>query len=269
MKIVFQDQSLIDLNLFDTEISKYYIGACKHLQNIKIPFKPWDAPFYYNQMSFLDLVDQLIYYACELGIEVDQMKCQNHDQSYFNYLHTLFEKYYYDGNPKWNDFHEHIHLCETYSQKMYHNCHIRFREKARFLIKPIIPSMLMNLTNKVKKGDAYIAWHTVGKIPHTYWANQEPNDIKRICELAKPWVELRPIVSIALDDINFLENISGISEFNLWWEQYHDDWCQHWKIPQWTVEQMFGVVVIGKIFEVDQLTKLLQHKIYPERLSLL
>ena len=269
MKIVFQDQSIIDLNLFDTELAKYYIGACKHLQNIKIPFKHWDCPTYYNQLSFLDLIDQLTYYAGELGIEIDQLKCQQHNQLYFNYLHKIFEKQYTDGNPRWNDFHDHIHLCETYSKKMHHNCHINFREKADLLTKSITPSILTNLTTKVKKGDAYMAWTTVGKNVHNYWADHEPNNIERICELAKPWVELRPQISIALDDINFLENISGISEFNTWWTQYHDDWCRHWQIPKWTIEQIFSVAVIGQVPEMDQLTKLLDCKIYPERLSLL
>jgi len=266
MKILFQNAIEIDLNLIDSPIANLYNKACKHLQHIQIPFVKWDSPYYRTRLSLLDCVNQLEFYGNQLGIEVNQHECLNQSRDYLNHLHKIYEKQY-DGNATWLYFHEHIHICEDYNSPMAWSVAIDYREKAGPLVKKITLSDLTNLKIRVKKGDAYIAWSELGKTPYQYWINQEPNDISRICELSKPWIFFRPKLSIALDDIDFLHVFEitkiKIEEFNQWWACWQVDWCEHWGLSDWTMEQMYGVNVVGNVPEVERLSALLAQDIYP------
>jgi hypothetical protein len=71
-----------------------------------------------------------------------------------------------------------------------------------------------------------------------------------------------------LEDIDFLKNLTDVDKFNHWWDQYHSEWCKYWNIPQWTLDQMFGVSVIGNINDVEKLKDLLINDIYPEKVKL-
>lgn len=267
MKILFQNNTSLELNLLDSQMAKFYARACKHLQHLSIPFSEWDSPFYTTRLSYSECVDRLEFYGKQLGITVDQQRCLNQSQEYFNYLHLLYEKQY-DGNPKWLEFHEHIHICESYYMPTQWIVSLDYREKAGLLEKNVDVADLINLTTQVKKGDAYLAWAELGKIPYGYWKNQESNDISRLCNLAKPWVKIRPKLVIALENIDFLKQLTDVDKFNHWWDQYHSEWCKHWNIPQWTLDQMFGVSVIGNINDVEKLKNLLINDIYPEKIKL-
>jgi hypothetical protein len=267
MKILFQDDTTFDLNLLDNPMAKFYAGACKHLQHISIPFSQWDSPFYTDRLNYSECVDRLEFYGKQLGITVDQQECRNQSQQHFNFLHNIYEKNY-DGNPKWLEFHEHIHICENYYKPMRRSVALDYREKSGFLEKNVNVTSLVDLKTNVKKGDAYLAWAELGKIPYQYWKDQETNDFSRMCNLAKPWIKLRPKLFIALEDIDFLKDQTEVEKFNQWWDQYHLEWCKHWDIPQWSLDQMFGVAVIGNVNHVEKLKDLLSNGVYPERIKL-
>lgn len=259
MKITFSDQSHVVVGIENTPLANTYTQAAKHLQHVALPFREWDDPFYLESVTFAHLTDQLAKYASGVGLTVDKSQCNS--QQYLNAIHKIYEKNY-NGSPAWLDFHEHIHMCENYSKPQRPWLHLDYREKAGPLIKKVEPNWVTNLTTQVKSGDVYLAWAELGKTPYVYWKDQEPNDIARLCELAKPWQYVRPKLFVALKDFDLLDGID-VKDFRIWWQQYKDTWCQHWNIPDWTVEHMHGVAVIGKTDQAHQLTQKLKSHIYP------
>ena len=224
MQIVFDSDSVF-FDLIDCEIAPIYQKIVSHLRHIDIPFRQWDNPF---QIS--DCVNGLITHARNLGLQIDQARCQAQDQSYLNWLHKIYEQRY-DGDPRWLDFHEHIHLCERREQS-HQYLQIDFREKAGLLEIPFQQHWLKNSTTKIRTGDVFVHWAELGKIPYVYWLDREPNDIGRIKELCKPWLKLRPMILVAFEDYDYL---TVSNEFDQWWQKYHDEWCQHWGLHKWNL----------------------------------
>ena len=92
----------------------------------------------------------------------------------------------------------------------------------------------------------YTEWCELGKIPYNYYRDNEPNDLNRLCELAKPWLKLHPKLCVALEPIDFLANRT-LAGFATWWEGYERDWCKHWKLESHSLAQQFGVIVVGHV----------------------
>ena len=267
MKISFNDGSVIPIELYGSIVEPAVIKIYKHLQHIKIPFQKWDNPFYLKNYSYSDIVDYLAEYGKLVGVNVDKKQCLSNTQQYFNLLHKIYEVSY-NGLPAWLDFHEHIHICENfYNQDGHLKLTIDYREKSGMLEKPFNFLWIESTVAELKAGDVYISWAELGKSPYSYWQNNEPDDIQRICQLAKPWLTLRPKLNIALVDINFLYQ-KDIVNFNNWWKNYHEEWCLHWDIPQWTIENMFSHLVIGNVNDINNLTHLLKNNIFPEKVTL-
>jgi hypothetical protein len=260
---------VIDLLLDSSNsLGDLYQKIYKNLSRLPIPWRPWDNPYYKENVNYSEMIDRLSYYAQKVSIDIDRSRCLVQDQQYFNYIHKIYEENY-DGDPCWLDFHEHIHICEDYSRSNRHShtvC-IDYREKAGPLEKPMDRQWLNDTQTKVSAGDIYVSWSELGKTPYTYWKNHEPNDLMRMCELAKPWVKLCPKIYIALEDTNTLENVER-EVFENWWEKYHTDWAKHWGIPHWKIENMFGVCVFGKIIQVDLLKAQLKNNAVPIKISL-
>jgi len=266
MQLVFPDQTTIELLIFDTQLGNTYKKIYKHLSAVDIPYKPWDNPYYYNTISYYDLIDRLVEYGKVVGVEVDAALCKSQDQGHFNVLHKIYEKNY-NGTTKWLEFHEHIHLCEQYFMPKRRVLFVDYREKSGPLERPMQKEWLHESKTKVNAGDIYVSWAELGKPPYTYWKNKEPNDINRMCELAKPWLKLRPKICIALEDVDFLEN-QQVDEFNAWWCQFEKPWASHWGLESWSIDNMYGVNILGNTAEVDKLVCKLQNNQNPIRVSL-
>ena len=241
-----------------------YLKAAKHLQHIPLMFKEWDNPFYLKTVTYAHLVDQLAKYASAVGIEIDQSQCES--QEYFNRIHKIYEQNY-NGDPTWLDFHEHVHLCENYTKPECAWLHLDYRERAGPLVKKVDPGWVTDLSTKIQKGDVYLAWAELGKIPYMYWRDSEPDDIQRMCELAKPWQHIRPKLCVALRDFDLLENID-VDGFNTWWPRYKIKWCQHWGIDNWDIEHMHGVAVIGSTNQADAIIDKLKNHTCPTGIQL-
>jgi hypothetical protein len=158
-------------------------------------------------------------------------------------------------------------MCELYFKESNHLFCIDYREKSGLLEKPMDPDWLINTQTVVQAGDVYVQWSELGKTPYAYWKNNEPNDIKRICELAKPWLKLRPKIYIALENMDKLKNIQ-CDKFASWWKDYHSEWTHHWNIPSWNIENIFGVSVFGKTNQVELLKEQLKNNALPVRVAL-
>jgi hypothetical protein len=267
VQILFNNNTQIELTLFDTAPSNQIQSMYRHLQSIDLVFRNGDNPFYTHEYTYGELVNQLAYYGKRVSVDVDTTLCLANDQQYFNSLHEIYEKKY-NGLTDWLNFHEHIHLCENYGKNKESMCLILdHREKAGLLKKKFDIEWLKDSVTQVCAGDVYVRWAELGKMPYTYWANNEPNDIARMCELAKPWNTLYATIRVALENIDLLAD-KNIDAFNTWWAQYHDQWCEHWQIPSWPIQYQYGMIKIGKVSKVEEITKLLKNKIYPTNIFL-
>jgi hypothetical protein len=264
MKIIFSNQQTIDLDIDNSHLGSTYQKIYKHLSRVPIPFRPWDTPYYLENKTYPEVVDYLAMYANKVSINIDKSRCLSRDQEYFNYIHSIYEKNY-DGNPDWLDFHEHIHFCESYFREPFPLFCVDYREKAGPLVKDVDQEWYSNIKTQIRAGDVYVQWSELGKSPYVYWKNKEPNNINRLCELAKPWLKLQPKIYVALEDFNRLKNLEHIEEFNTWWKQYHDQWTSYWKVSSWNIENMFGVSVFGKTTQVELLKQLLKNRVRPEK----
>jgi hypothetical protein len=266
MQIVFSNDKKVDIILNSTSLALTYQKIYKHLSHVPVPFREWDSPYYVRTKSIHQIVEKLILYANKVSVKIDRQLCELQDQEYLNNLHRIYEKNY-NGNPDWLDFHEHIHMCEKTCTERANVLNIDYREKAGMLEKPFDLAWLTSATTKVKTGDVYIKWAELGKTPYVYWANNEPETMTRMCELAKPWLKLRPKIIVALEDIDFLKGID-VPGFETWWIQYSIPWCQYWQIPSWGVSDIFGASVFGRVPDFTLIAEQLQNNMYPTRVLL-
>lgn len=264
MKILFSNGVVSDIVLLSVPISDVYQKIYKHLSHVPVPFSDWDNPYYVENITHQTLVDGLIQYGNKLSIKVDQDLCLSQDQNYLNAIHKIYETNY-DGNPDWLKFHEHVHLCEKRTRQRRKVFLIDYRDKAGLLEKPFDLTWKDNFTTKIKAGDVFVSWAELGKTPYAYWDNNEPDEFSRLCELAKPWVILKPQIQIALEDIDTLENINQ-QEFNFWWHNRSQKWCQHWNIPSWTLHDMYSVSVFGKVPDVETIIQQLKNQVKPSKI---
>jgi hypothetical protein len=264
MKLIFENNEIINFSFNESLIGERFKKIYKHLHHVPLQSKNWDNPYYITNHQISYHIQNLISFAKKLSIDVDENKCLLRDQEYFNYLHKIYEKNY-DGSPDWLEFHEHIHICEK-NKNFDSYLQIDYREKAGLLTKKVERKMLDNLQTSVKKGQLFTKWSELGKTPYTYFLDNEPSDIKRICELVKPWLLLRPKFYIALQDLDFTE--SNTEDFELWWSKYSIDWCNFNNLEKYDISDMFGVSVIGYTYESSKISDFLKQNILPKKIDL-
>jgi len=266
MKMHFNNETQIEIELVQGDVATDLIKIYKHLQHVPLNFKNWDNPFYLDCVTLDKLIEDLEALGVPLGVNVDTSNCLPFQQSYYNHLHKIYE-INYNGNPAWLDFHEHIHLCECRDKNIsIRAASIDYRERAGPLTRPFNRAYLSNIITEVSPGTVYIEWAELGKPPYNYWEDNEPNDLGRICQLAKPWLTLKPKLRVATQYKDLLSNIDP--EFHNWWAHYESDWCRHWHIDKWPVEFMRGVLQVGTVQQLDSMLELFHQKIPIERISL-
>ena len=261
MQVIFKNDQTVEIEMNSTPLALAYKKIIKHLQHVPLDFRDWDNPNFLKSIELPHLVDQLIYYGSLVGVAVDKNLCLQQSQEYFNTMHILFEKGY-DGNPDWLKYHENLHLCESYPEIKRNSIALDYREKAGLLIKPIDPALIQNIQTSVSAGDAFVTWSELGKHPYVYWRDKEPNDLKRLCELAKPWITFIPTLRIAFNEASF-EPLIDVQQFNSWWSNYEEDWCRYWKIKEWKLHHMCSAVVIGHVQNFDTFRDLVEQNIAP------
>lgn len=236
-----------------------------HLSKVDIPYRFWDNLSSIKNTSLLSLSQDLIKHAKFFAIDVDPNLISN--QIYLNQLHEIYEKYY-DGKPDWHDFHENIHAIERKLDRhvALPVLEINYRQLAGMLKKRFEYSWIDLGRNQVAAGEVYLAMDELGKSPLVYWTDKEPDDLDRICQLAKPWIWLRPKIHIALDDINFM-SADVPDEFFAWWNKHRESWCKHWNIPNWELKHIKTVIPIGTIANWQSLEIKICNGVVPYRIS--
>jgi hypothetical protein len=267
MKIVFENQEYIEFNLIDSPLENWITKCFKHLQLVDIKFSELNNPYYIRNTPYDIHIKKMQKIAEKLSIDLDLNRMYGeYKQPYCNYLHEIYEKNY-DGTPNWLILHEMIHLCEEYNTPDKKTFFITYYDKSSYLDKSFSYDYTKNMTTMIKKGDIFLKWAELGKKVYTYWKDKEPNDINRMKELAKPWVNIRPLLNIALEDADMFPYVNK-DEFNDWWKDYKDDWCAHYKLPDWKLEDMNAAIIIGNISDTEKLIELLKNNVYPQFIRL-
>jgi len=261
MQLILQNNLKFDIDLIESPVDQLLLKWFHHLRHVDLPFRPWEYTGYNKARTKSDVIKSLITYAGILQINVDIDRVSN--QNYLNELHSIFE-HNYDGNQCWLDYHEHIHLLESYGKSQEHVLELNYRHLCGPLNRPFQMEWLDHGTTILQAGDVYLAWGELGKIPRRYWQDKEPSDLSRLCQLAKPWLTIRPNIHICLKNIDRCADED--QSFQDWWKNYERDWCAHWGISKWSQEDARKVLVIGRLADWKNLEKNLDQKVWPVRI---
>jgi hypothetical protein len=250
--LTLNDQSKFDIELNRNPVGQYIEKTFRHLQHLPVPFHIYDYLNYFIQNKEL-IYNTLIESAKKLNVDIDVAQLTN--QLYLNSLHKLYELGYNKGSNVWLEYHEMIHSIEAINQidvrDVSDEVIINFRDRAGPLEKPFNRKYLEYGVQSVTQGMCFCRWGELGKIPRYYWADGEPDDIERICQLAKPWTVLRPSFNIALEDMDFTLSAESRQGFNSWFAKHKQAWMQYWKLDSWTEDEMSCVIPIGQIKDVS------------------
>jgi hypothetical protein len=266
IKIVWPDQKSVDLILFDGALSDWYYKCITHLKNVPLHFGPRENPLDLSNSNH-DLRRSLIEHFSYFGISVNFEKLSS--QNYLNQLHDHYLKNF-DKNQqrvnqkKWLEIHDLIHLLE-YNNDGSGFIWMDYKESAGPLIKKFDRKLLQYSTSVIKKGHCYLSAHELGKDLYKYWNDKEPNDIKNICRISKPWLFLRPLIDVAIKDCEHIkyQNISFLN----WLQEYRNDWCRHWLLDDWQPQELCAFIPVGYIPEVDLLLERFSDLYYPVKIT--
>jgi hypothetical protein len=267
--IVWPDQRTIDIALLDNPVSEYLISCVKHLQHIDLQFDARKNPLQAEKTNLDTVIDELLNCSNKVNLEVDSDMLT--DQNYLNQLHAIYFKNaeHGDFDSNWLRIHDCIHLIENFIGNGLTRSSIWFdyENKAGPLIKPFDRAWLKFATTDIVPGMCYIREHELGKNPALYYQHQEPLDLKTVCAQSKPWVWMKPVLSIA---IRACGNYSCFneSEFTQWFAPVQDAWCQHWQVLDWTPKEIFSVIPVGHVNNLSMLIDCFENLDYPKKLTL-
>tara|TARA_R110000868_G_scaffold159457_3_gene388290 strand:- start:3721 stop:4533 length:813 start_codon:yes stop_codon:yes gene_type:complete len=265
IKIKFGDDKSFIIELLNNPVADYIQNSFKHLQNLDLDIAIYDMPN--TQWPSKDhIVTMLKNSAVLLDIDIDLTQIL--EQEYLNTLHKIFENGYDGKDTVWLDFHESIHMIESYENTRSSRFTINYRQKGGPLTRKFDRKNLTLGSTFVSRGTCYVHWNELGKTPFRYFNDGEPSSIERILQLVKPWVYLKPVISIALKDQDIYEKFEERKdEFNRWFAPFKDQWCQYWNLEDWNPTEMFTIIPIGHLPDIDRFSDLLDQNILPTRIS--
>jgi len=255
----------ITIELFDNPVSDKIYSKFKYLGqiNLNIPNHPRDNPYSNTNQNINDATSYLFKCARLLNLDLDENRILTQD--YLNYLHEVYEKNY-NGDPLWLEFHEMIHTNEVLQAGgLLRPIAFDYRERNGPLIEDFDRMYLQYSTTSVSAGCCYIKWQELSKDPYDYYIRKEPNNIDRLKELSKPWLNLKPNIFVQLTDTDFIKG-KDILGFNKWFEIYKSDWTSHWQLDNWSVEEIFSVIPVGKVTDINELINRYKQNNYPTRI---
>jgi len=45
-----------------------------------------------------------------------------------------------------------------------------------------------------------------------------------------------------------------------WWDKYKVEWCKHWNLDSWSVENMHGVIKVGNVKDINAMIELFEQR---------
>jgi hypothetical protein len=238
LKIVFNNNNKKQELLYNTvhnPVSERWIKKIKHLSKIK------HSAIETTGLSFAQNIEHVHREFCEFaGIEYNSI--DYNEQQSLNLLHELYVNNHDRlSTVKNNDilykFHNAIHELEK------KNRNVRFYIGWGTSEGPLEEQFNCNeyYAETFVKNNLYLPWTELGKTPLDYYNNNEPEDIDRFCELAKPHETLRAKFMIALKDFN-PPRLS--QEFEQWFAPFKSLWLQHHNIKDWRAcDEYLGVLL--------------------------
>ena len=260
--IVLDNSNRYSISLKENSVANSLCTMLKHLTRLPLRFGALDNPYTLNR----DLViEQITKISDELSLPLDQMQLV--DQQYLNHLHTYFENRA-DDKPLWQMYNEAIHLFEVFNRgtQKEKKLSLDYGSKAGPLARPFQYQECNNIQTQFGAGDCFVDFNELGKTPYQYWRDYEADDVNRLCQLAKPMLRLNFKIMVALEDIDLGPKDSEI--FEQWFAPYRKQWCQHWQLNNWTVAQMQGGILIGRIHNIKSFKEDMQTGAIPSRLCI-
>jgi hypothetical protein len=267
--ILWADSRTVDILLEENPVADFYYSCVRHLRHINLQFNARQNPLYAQQVPREDRISELVEESRLVGLDIDVDKLGS--QPYLNYLHAV----YFDAarkpnfDPRWLTVHNNIHLLEEHdgNSRVFPSLWFDFESAAGPLIKKFNREYLKYSTTQTRAGMCSIRERELGKNPDLYRRHKEPEDIRVLCEQSKPWIDLKPVMNITIEDYNGLHNFNE-DEFNQWFAPYREQWCKHWGITDWTPTEMYAAIPIGYVENLTQLTDCFAKLDYPIRLTI-
>ena len=277
LELTFNNNSKTILEIYQEPFGEFLKKAYKHLQHLPIPFAPLD--YLPNLIKNKNYVIQLLTSSAhKLKIFIDSDLLS--DQHYINALHKVYEEEY-DGNRIWLIFHEALHHLELINSNHPVNkvFFINYRELSGPFEVPFDRKYINQSTTFIPKGSCVVSWEELGKTPMRYWLDNEPADINRLCELAKPWTKLSPSIMIALEDVDTIPDQEKWKEFCNWFAPFKEEWMRRWNIDKLLDDEISSSslgsghqgakIIIGKVDNVNLILENLDNDIFPQSIKLL
>lgn len=258
------------IELWDNPVSQWYWDCVKHLQHLDLRFNARKNPYHPLVQDTAALSDLLATKARELALLVVPEKFT--EKSYLNHLHSVYVNHVTDSefDPNWLEFHDLLHALETSqsSNLRTKDIWIDFEEQAGPLIKKFDRALLKYSTVTREPGVCYIAHHELGKDPFTYYNDGEPSDIDTMCQLMKPWIDLKPVLNIETSCESLYQRFQAVEkDFVAWFRPYQRAWCDYYQLDGWTTDEIFSAIPIGRTQDVSMLVDAFSRQDYPLRIS--
>lgn len=272
LKIWFDDD-VIEIDLYSNPVASWLHSRYKHLAHLPLEFD--QKNMFFNRSTDRSAVEHAVKQSAhDLNISIDDSQLAS--QLYLNHLHSIYENNFLHSAYKektlstnsWIAFHDAVHLLEKLNSpgSLLPFVSFDYNTRAGHLERPFDRQHLKLATSQLKKNQCFVQWEELGKTPWDYFHNHEPNDIERLCELAKPWLMLRTSFRVACDDFDLAQH-ADFDEFNQWFSEYQQPWCDHWGLTDWRPEEMLQVIPIGEIHDVDRLIAHLQQDRWPVKIT--
>lgn len=270
LHIVWPNDQTVTVYLENNPAADYYYDCMKHLQHIPLTFNQRSNSLL--KQNIKDLENELVNVGSNLGIKVNPAKIR--EQQYLNFLHDIYFQHVNKNvfDKQWLKFHDIIHIIETYDINRPRHTQIWFdyKENAGPLTTSFDRTWLKYSVNELKSGDCFFQAHELGKNLLTYKNDNEPLDINLMKNLAKPWLTTRPLLNLELTNRiagqHFFE--SGQEEFTQWFTPYREEWCKHWKIPDWQPWEMFAKIPVGTIKDLSTINENFSQGYYPTHIKI-
>lgn len=239
----------VTYRLVNNPVSKRWIKKIKHLSRVPHSFLETTG------LSFAQNIENIHHEFCHFA-GVVYHKTNYSEQQSLNLLHELYVTNHdrlskLKNNKILYEFHNAIHELEKQIGRRFY---IGWGTNEGPLEEQFDCNEYYNET--LVKNNLYLPWTELGKTPLDYFKNHEPNDLARLCSLAKPHITLRAKFMIARKDFS---PPPFTREFLEWFSQHRAAWLDHYSITDWRPRDEHIGVLLAEPADADMdIEKLLE-----------
>lgn len=264
-KVIFENKQNQPIDFLykcnNSVISKKWLAKIKHLKNL--PHDLSDSSTHHKFPLHKS------YKKIKNKYKLDYTPPKKIDQTALNDLHNIFELISQSKNDhgvEMRAFHHSIHQHEIgYRSRNRHYYDVGWGDKEG----PLTTHMRLNhaYSDHMKKGNIYLRWAELGKLPSAYFHDQEPNNVDRFCELAKPHETFRAKFTIVLKD-RVIQEFDD--RFLKWFKNYKKQWFTKYKIDSWNPrDEQSGVLLAEIIQGISKIDLIKKEKLVFKRIEFL